>query len=259
MTPCELLAAHLGSLFECKPVGDHVRIRTPFLYPDGDIVDLYWLPDGDRIPAGTLTDYGETLRWLRVQTAAAKRSPKQDRIIDDVCLNHGVERLKGELSVRVSEDCPMHEAVVKLSQAALRVADISFTFRTRCVASVADDVAEYLTETRIQFECGQRQVGRSGTVWRPDFHTRTNERSAFVYLLATGSRGQARPIVDHVLAAWYDLSHYRATTPGLGFVSLFDDTVDVWAEEDHRLLGDLSDVAFWSRPDEFQRVLREAA
>jgi hypothetical protein len=43
------------------------------------------------------------------------------------------------------------------------------------------------------------------------------------------------------------------------FISLFDDTADVWAEEDFRLVEDLSDIARWSRPDEFAEALRVAA
>jgi len=42
-------------------------------------------------------------------------------------------------------------------------------------------------------------------------------------------------------------------------VSLFDDTVDVWAGEDFRLVEGLSTVTRWSRPDEFASVLLEAA
>lgn len=43
------------------------------------------------------------------------------------------------------------------------------------------------------------------------------------------------------------------------FVSLFDDTADVWADEDFRLVEPLSTVSRWSRPDECDAVLREAA
>ncbi len=45
----------------------------------------------------------------------------------------------------------------------------------------------------------------------------------------------------------------------LKFLSLFDDTSDVWAEEDFRLLEPLSEIARWSQPDELVRVLHQAA
>ena len=40
--------------------------------------------------------------------------------------------------------------------------------------------------------------------------------------------------------------------------TLFDDTEDVWQDEDFRLVEDLSEVARWSRPDEVERLLRAA-
>ena len=42
-------------------------------------------------------------------------------------------------------------------------------------------------------------------------------------------------------------------------LSLFDDTVNVWGEEDFRLVESVSDICRWSRPDEFEEALRQAA
>ena len=58
----------------------------------------------------------------------------------------------------------------------------------------------------------------------------------------------------------FGLSHLKLTQTHLGFVSLFDDTEDVWREEDFQLVegGGLSEIARWSRPDEFERILRAA-
>jgi hypothetical protein len=54
------------------------------------------------------------------------------------------------------------------------------------------------------------------------------------------------------------LSHLKLVQAKLSFVSLFDDTEDVWQEEDFRLVQKLSTVARWSRPDEFEAILRAA-
>lgn len=133
----------------------------------------------------------------------------------------------------------------------MRVADIWFTFRTRAVETITDEIADFLTEKVVPFDRGERLPGRSGQVWRPDFHTRTLRQSSLIYVLSTGSKVAARGVSEHVLAAWYDLSHYAAGPEGLKFVSLFDDTVDVWTEKELKLVSDLSDIAFWSKPDEF--------
>lgn len=65
--PCVLIQEQMGELFRCVEVGDCIRIRTPFMYPDGDYIDIFWEPNngGETI---TLSDLGETVRWLKMQT-----------------------------------------------------------------------------------------------------------------------------------------------------------------------------------------------
>lgn len=252
---CGPWAHSLGALFECAPYGDYQRIRTPFLYPDGDNIDLFVRQTGD---TWTITDLGETLRWLRMQSLSPKRSPKQQAVIEDIALNHGVEFFKGMLLLR-SHTAEYAPAVIRLAQAALRVSDLWFSFRNRAVQSVVDEVADFLTEKSFPFGRGERLVGRSGKTWTPDFHVRVPEQSSLVYVLTTGSRSASRPIVEHVVAAWYDLNQLTIGPEGLHCVSLFDDTSDVWTDEDFRLVEPLSEVVRWSVPDDLGRVLAPAA
>jgi len=248
IVPCKQIEEKIGELFTCSEVNGYVRIRTPYLYPDGDVIDVFL---SEKNGSYTLTDLGETLGWLKTQTVAPKRSPKQRQLISDVCLTHGVELFRGMLTVRLRSPDDVTEALVRLSQAAVRVADLWFTFRTRAVESITDEVAELLSERQIAFDHSEKLLGRSGRVWTVDFHTRHAAKSSLVYVLSTGSRAAARAVAEHVLAAWYDLSHLKIGPQTLNFVSLFDDTLDIWTHEDFKLVSDLSDVTFWSRPDEF--------
>ena len=36
------LQREIGALFTCSEHGEYQRIRTPYLYPDGDNIDLFW-------------------------------------------------------------------------------------------------------------------------------------------------------------------------------------------------------------------------
>jgi Domain of unknown function DUF1828 len=252
--PCELIESQIGGLFSCAEANGQFRIRTPYLYPDGDVIDLFLRPHQDG--GATLSDLGETLRWLRMQTVAQRRSPKQRRLIDDTVLTHGVELYRGMLTTRVENlGEGLAAATTRLAQAALRVSDLWFTFRTRAVESITDEVADFLRELEVPFERGETLPGRSGRVWRVDFHTRTEHQSSLVYVLSTGSRAAARGVAEHVLAGWYDLGHMKAGHDPLQFISLFDDTLDVWTEEDFRLVEPLSEVTRWSQPDEFVQLL----
>ena len=253
---CDQFTGGLSALFICSPHGEYQRIRTPYLYPDGDNIDVYCKQQGDLV---VVSDLGETTRWLRMQTVALRRSRKQKALIEDTCLTHGVEFYKGALLARCRPGDQLTAVVFRLSQAALRVSDLWFTFRTRSLESVADEVADFLTEKQVQFDRGEKLAGRSGRIWSPDFHVRTTRRSSLVYVLSTGSKSAARPIVNQVHTAFFDLNHFAAGPEALKFVSLFDDTLDVWNEEDFRLAEQLSTVTRWSQPDEFADVLVGAA
>ncbi len=252
LTPCDSIGLGMGELFECSAINDYFRIRTPYLYPDGDVIDLY-LKDDDGIL--TLTDLGESLGWLRAQTVSEKHTPRQRRLIEEVRYTHGVELYKGMLVVRVRGYEDLASAVMRLSQAALGIADLWITFRGYSVASINDDVEEFLGARRIGFERREKVVGRSQKVWTVDFHTRTPERSALVNVLSTGSRANARRLVEHNVTVWHDLNHLKFGGEPLAFVSLFDDELDVWTPEDFRLMQDLSEVAYWSQRDDFAELL----
>ena len=255
-SPCADLQRTLGALFACVPQGDIVRIRTPFLYPDGDYIDLFLKAAGD---VTTVSDLGESLRWLRSQTLSPRRSPKQNALIQDACVTHGVELYKGMLLARCRPGDSLAEVTTRVAQACLRVSDLWFKFRNRSVESVTDEVSDFLSERQLSFDQGPKYAGRSGRAWTVDFHVRAPKRSSLVYVLSTGSRSTARSVAAQVLAAWYDLNYLTAGPEALHFVSLFDDTADVWADEDFRLVEPLSTVARWSQPDRVAEVLAEAA
>ena len=253
---CRDLQRQMGALFTCSEQGDYQRIRTPYLYPDGDNIDIFCKVEGDVV---TVSDLAETAGWLRMQSAALRRSPKQARLIEDACVTHGVEFYHGMLQARCRPGEELAQVVTRVGQAALRVSDLWFTFRTQAIESITDEVADFLTKRKFGFERAEKLAGRSGRGWTIDFHVRTKHRSSLVQVLSTGNRAAARRVSEHVLAVWHDLNHLAAGPEALTFVSLFDDTADVWANEDFWLVESLSTVSRWSRPDEFAAVLSEAA
>ena len=250
MNPCELISLQTGALYKCSPFGNYIRIRTPYLYPDGDILDLYWQDASE-----TVSDVGETLRWLDGQTISQQRTKRHMQLIADVCATHGVEFIDGALKIRVQDAAMMAMALARLSQACIRVSDLWFTFRTRAFESFPDIVEEFLLSQSVGFSRGETFDGASGKTWRIDFHTRIAERNSLVQTLSTGTRGATRRLTNQVVAACVDLTQLRQATIPTKFISLFDDTIDVWSAEDFRQVEAVSEVHQWSRPDEFYRAL----
>jgi hypothetical protein len=155
----------------------------------------------------------------------------------------------------VRQPAELAAVLTRLGQACVRVADLSLLLRTQGFASVVDEVEEFLAEQPLQYDRGERLTGRSGRLWTVDFHTRAADRSALVTVLSTGTRGATHALANRAVAAWVDLSHLRVGPEGLHFVSLFDDTIDVWSQEDIALVGNLSEVALWSRPESVREIL----
>ena len=254
-TACAAIQSGLGPMFECSMNGDYVRVRTPYLYPDGDFIDLFL--KGTEEGVTTVSDLGEAVRWLNSNTLSAKRSPKQVGLISDISQTHGVEFFRGILKARSSESASLADAVMRVSQAALRVSDLIFTSRLRSVESVSDEVADFLQELHLPFDRNKKLVGRSGKSWKMDFQVSAPKRSSLISVLSSGSRSAAQQITKNVVAAWFDLSQYRVIPEPLTFISLIDDSADVWSDEDFNLVESISEVARWSEPETLSQLLTD--
>ena len=253
---CASLGRSLPSMFQCSPAPhEGVRVRTPMLYPDGGVVDVFVLERGSGY---LVTDFGDALGWLGIQSVSRQRSPKQQVLIRDVCQTLRIQLDQDQLVVRSAEMRTLAESVLRLAQAAVRVSDIWFTFRSQSLLTTAEEVDEWLHEKEISFQRRVARQGRSQKSWTVDFEILTEGRSAFVFLLSTGSRSGVNRITEHVFTGCMDLSHLRDNQSGLTFISLFDDIQDVWQAEDFNLLSEVSEIAMWSRPDEFELLLRTA-
>ena len=250
MTPCESIGAQIGELFICSEANGFTRVRTPFLYPDGDVMDLFTRSDDGGI---FITDLGESSRWLRSQGTSQKRSLRQSALISDIASTHGVEFRKGMLQIRVQNTNDWAKAFLKISEAAIRVADLWTTFRGgRPFTTATDDIADFLNLQSIPFERSIPITGFSGETWIMDFVTHKSHE-VLVKVLSSGSRGTAVSIRDHTVALWADLNNQKSS--GKTLISLFDDSTDVWGDADIKMIERFSEVVTWSRPEEFLKKI----
>lgn len=251
---CTAIGRSLPPLFTCSPAPQEgVRVRTPMLYPDGDVVDVFVLERGATY---TVTDFGDALGWLGLQSVSRRPSRRQEALVQDVCQTLHIELVQDQLVLRQVLRDGLAESVLRVAQAAVRVSDLWFTLRSQALQTTADEVDEWLREKQIPYERAVQRQGRSTRTWTVDFATQANNRTALVFLLSTGTRGAVHRLAEHVVAGCVDLNHLKTTEQGLSFVSLFDDTEDVWRAEDFNLVSEQSEIARWSRPDEFERLIR---
>lgn len=241
--PCQVIAETIGQLYTCSEVNGFVRIRTPYLYPDGDVIDLFLKPETQ-----TLSDLGETLRWLDMQTFRQSLSKKQDWFLQDSLVTYGLELFDGMLLVRVRDD--LAEAITRLAQGTIAVANLWLLNRTRLAGTLNDEIAELLDDHQIRYQRDIKVVGRSTRSWRMDFRTWHPHRSALIEVLSTGNRGAANTKVNNAVATWVDLHQYLLTTEPLRFISLFDDSSDVWSKSHISQLAEFSEICYVSQPEE---------
>ena len=252
-TLCAALQQAMPPLFVCSPAPEEgVRVRTPMLYPDGGVVDVFVQ---ERNGGYIVTDYGDALGWLGLQSASRQRSQKQIALIQDVCQTLRIQQFRDQLMLPDVAGAALGESVLRVAQAVVRVSDIWFTLRSQALQTTADEVDEWLREREIDFDRRVLKQGRSTRNWTIDFETRTQNRTCFVFLLTTGSRGAVPRLTEHVVAGCVDLNHFKAAQPNLAFISLFDDTEDVWKSQDFRQVEVVSEIARWSQPDEFESLL----
>ena len=119
---CESLRSGLSTMCECSPAPQGaVRVRTPFLYPDGDLIDVFVeVRDGEY----RVTDYGEALGWLWLQSSSERLTGNQSRMADDICTTLGVELNRGQVSLRSGGATDLGAAIHTVGQAVVRIFDI---------------------------------------------------------------------------------------------------------------------------------------
>ena len=255
---CESLRDRLPTLFECTsaPHGS-VRVRTPFMYPDGDIVDVFVEQRGggvrrhrlrrvvglapDAISPGSVDGESASTgrgcvshRWRRTGPRATD-APVRERL--------GTERRHP--SSRAGRGPRLRHLVHDTQPGGWR--------------SVADEVEAWLRERKFDSKRNARRDGRSGRKWMVDYEVVAKTQTSHVFLLTTGSQAWARRLSERAVAACTDLSHLTFGKPDASFVSLFDDTVNVWRDEDFALVEPFSRIAVWSQSEEFEHVLTTAS
>jgi len=156
-TLCTTLQLAVPPLFVCSPAPQQgVRVRTPMLYPEGSVVEVFVLERNDGF---LFTDFGDALDWLGLQSVSQRRSPKQEALILDVCHTLRIDRFRDQLLLREVTSGALGESVFRVAQAAVRVSNLWFTLRSQAVQTVADEVDEWLSDREIPFE---RQMSRQG-------------------------------------------------------------------------------------------------
>ena len=260
MDICKKIYKELEELFDCSSFDEYIRIETPFLYPDGDIVDLFYKENSiDKV----ISDLGGASDWLGLQTISKHRTDKQEQQIEYICESYRIEFRKGEFFIDLSkgnETRNLTEAIFDLGQAIIRISGLWFLQINRTKNQIISSIEAFMENSDIRFEKDKPFEGLSGTVWKPNFYTENKNEKFLIYVLSTEKKSSTSNIIYRINAAWDDLSYLKSNqneinNNNLKFMSLFDDRYDVWKASQRKLLKNNSIIKNFSNRTDLRNTL----
>jgi hypothetical protein len=230
-----------------------LRMLTPFQYPNGSHIDLFLESTEPLLETRRLSDLGQTTGYLLDLQVRPWATNKRRQIIEDVCASLGVEWKGGRLQIELAEsDADLAPFILKLSQACIRVSDLSFSARLWSAGSFRDEFEEFLVDTELEFQPDVKEPGKSGDDVKVDFRVIGETKTSLVLTLGAASTVSAHGAANEVLARWFDLKARRDSQ----FVTVVDETHDVFKISDLNRVGRLSQVfAFPTDQDQIRSAL----
>ncbi len=245
----EKALATLPILFSCQQENGYLQINTPYLYPDGDYINLYVV----ETPLGLyFTDLGETMGYLADHGLSLKQSPKRLKIVNNILLTQGIELFQGELRVALDDWEKAAWLVTRLGQGIVQICNLVFSVRLSTLTTFKEEVEEYWIESHIPYDLNYTVVGGSGEIYTIDFYLSVPKHPWLVETLSSQSRSYANMLVSRVVRIWHDL---RRVDGRYGYLALIDDSTDIWKPEWFDQMAELSEVVVWSERERVPDLL----
>lgn len=232
----------------------HVRLETRFKYPDRSSVDLFIqnpTQTGERL---VLTDLGQTTLWLNDLQVRPWQSKKRSRFIEDALHVLEIRQAGGafEVDFQMSQESLM-DAVVRLGQACVRVADLTFTRRSTQQVYAGEELEEIISDAELLYETDAPLAGRHGIVIQVDFLVHGRRRDSAVLTLGSQTQTSAHATSIEVFRKMYDLKVPDRTEQ---LVAVFDDRFhELYRPEDLNRLSEVSEVFPLSQKRDIQAAL----
>ena len=250
----------------CDVIGDGtLRVATPFTYPDGSLIDVFIRADVDPPESANtlfrgflLSDFGQTMTYLADLGIRPLHNRTPKRLVSDVCRVLKVEFRTGELQAWVldGEGDNLARSIVRLAQACVRVADLSFLQRHSAPILFKEEVRSYLGQHYAVEQNPSGLIGRWGREVPVDFRVGAGNQAALVKTISNAGKGKVHPLLTDAFAKWYDLE------PGFKkdqFVTLIDDNENISRDDDLKRLEEKSHVLrFPAQVEKLDEILSQA-
>ena len=235
-----LAALGLVKASETLPDGS-LRATTPLLYPDGSPIEVFQRSVDDLFQSARLGDGGRTFAFLGGLQVQMEGHEKREHLLREVCRGLGVEHRQGELSVPLYPETDAADAVLRLAQACIRVADLHYTLAFKNKTDFHQIFfADFLSTERPDHLENFTIEGRFGRNVKIDFFIRQKAaRDHLLITMTSTNRTSSHAVANDVFCRWYDLERYKHDYT---FLTVLDSNSGAFHEGDISRVADVSRV-----------------
>lgn len=246
--------ATFGLFKSCETLPDgSLRLVTPLLYPDGSSIEIFAHSVDDFFQSARLADNGRTFAFLGGRQVQMDGHEKREHLLREVCQGLGVENRQNELGVALYPDSDVADAVLRLAQACIRVADLHYTLAFKNKTDFHQIFfADFLSLEHPNHLENSTIEGRFGRNVKIDFFVRQKAaKDHLIITMTSTNRTSSHAVANDVFCRWYDLERYRND---YAFLTVLDSTSRAFHESDISRVADVSRVIRY--PDEADTLRR---
>lgn len=233
-----------------------LRMATPFLYPNGDRIDVFLQESHSLFDRFLLSDYGHTSLYLRNAQVDPEKSEGKREAMARILSQLGVESQRGDLMVSIPshEPADLSDAIFRLSQACLRISDFAAHQRLRAVNPFRDKVESFLGSTGIGFVPNVEVAGRFNNKVKVDFEVFGQTQNSYMAVLASSNESAAHSSSNEIFRKWYDIG--SELDAGQNRVTVYNSQNSALKDADRRRLREWSRlIAFPHEQEELKELL----
>lgn len=193
---------------ECDEVSNGaLRMSTPFLYPNGEHVDVFLESSSPLLQHYALSDFGQTGLFLRDSHIQYGVTAKKRQVLEDVLHQCGVSLKQGDLRIELLDDDlrDISDAIFRLARACTRIADFYLHQRLRSANPFKDDVEEFFEASKLLYIPDARVMGKFKKEIKLDFSVFSGALVSHVLVLASMNESSAHSSANEIFRKWYDL------------------------------------------------------
>jgi Domain of unknown function DUF1828 len=256
ITDCSQIKGHVRDLplvRSCDQLhGGSLRMSTPFSYPNGDYIDVF-LESGSDIFGSflLLTDYGQTGIFLHNYQVEMDSTKYRVKLVDDITAELGVTVRDGILQVKFKEgeDADFSDAILRLSQACVRVSDLAYHPKVRSALPFKKEIHSFLMKSNFRVNSDAKLPGLFGREVKIDFEVQTETSVSLLLTMASRNDSSLHVQVNEVFGRWASLEPVQPRR-----LTLVDSTSkEMLRDDDRRRIETFSPVYFY--PSEERKIL----